>query len=147
MKASLFWRAVLGAGLGFGLSFIGFGSYDEVHHMFLLEDPRLLLTFACGVILTGIGFAFMRRSRPLPRSSFRTRMLPGAALFGAGWAICGACPGITLVQLGEGKLLAAITLAGLVLGNWGYGFVTAQLAGRDLAQRQPQAQPPSGLIS
>ncbi len=41
-------------------------------------------------------------------------------LFGAGWALSGACPSIALVQLGEGQLAAAFTLAGIFTGNWLY---------------------------
>jgi uncharacterized membrane protein YedE/YeeE len=50
--------------------------------------------------------------RPIHRGT-----LLGGVLFGAGWALSGACPSIALVQLGEGQLAAAFTLAGIFTGN------------------------------
>ena len=47
----------------------------------------------------------------------------GGVLFGVGWALSGACPGIILVQVGEGKLGALVTLAGVFLGNALYAAV------------------------
>ncbi len=115
-------RAVFGLGLGLSLGFIGFSDFEEVHRMFLFEDLRLFLTFLGGVTLAGLGFAFLRRARPLPPRPMGKGTVPGGVLFGVGWALCGACPGIVLVQLGEGKGFALIILAGLVVGNaaWGY---------------------------
>ena len=126
-------RAAMGLALGFALSFIGFGSFDEVHRMFLFSDLRLFLTFAGGVVLAGVGLAVIRRARPMPARGFHRGIVPGAAMFGAGWAICGACPGITLVQLGEGKILAVLTLGGLLAGNWAYGLILARYLQWDAA--------------
>ena len=47
----------------------------------------------------------------------------GGVLFGAGWALTGACPSIALVQLGEGKLGALVTLVGIFAGNALYAAV------------------------
>ena len=44
----------------------------------------------------------------------------GGLLFGIGWALGGACPGVALVQLGEGQLAAGLTLIGIFSGNWLY---------------------------
>jgi uncharacterized membrane protein YedE/YeeE len=43
--------------------------------------------------------------------------VPGALLFGVGWAISGACPSIAFVQLGQGQLGALATIAGIFVGN------------------------------
>lgn len=40
----------------------------------------------------------------------------GAALFGAGWGITGLCPGTTLGAIGEGRLHALFTMAGMLAG-------------------------------
>jgi uncharacterized membrane protein YedE/YeeE len=42
----------------------------------------------------------------------------GGLLFGLGWGLSGSCPGTALVQLGSGQVIAAFTIAGIVLGNW-----------------------------
>jgi uncharacterized membrane protein YedE/YeeE len=41
----------------------------------------------------------------------------GGVLFGVGWALAGACPGVAFAQVGEGKLWALVTIAGMVVGT------------------------------
>lgn len=109
--------AVPGLLLGLSLSHIGFGDFGEVHRMFTLEELRLVGTFAAGVALTGFGMALYPRRRELPQRLLHRGTVVGALLFGAGWALCGACPSIALVQLGEGRLYGLVTLAGVLLGT------------------------------
>lgn len=113
---------VLGALLGFSLSRIGFTSWDEVRAMFTFRDLRMFLAFAVGVTLLGAAFALARSRLPAfsPRPIQRGTLI-GGVLFGVGWAISGACPGVLLAQLGEGRFYALFALAGVALGNWGYG--------------------------
>lgn len=122
----LMMRAGLGLTLGYALSRIGFSRYDEVRKMFLLEDLRMFLTFAGGVTLAALGFFALRGVSSLPPRSMHAGIVPGALLFGAGWALCGACPGIAFVQIGEGQLTAFVTLAGMFAGNWIYGAAHAR---------------------
>jgi uncharacterized membrane protein YedE/YeeE len=108
-----------GLGLAFGatLSAAGFTDYGELHRMFTLADPRLLLTFAAAVGLAWLGFALLCRGDRPARRSIQAGTIPGAAVFGAGWALCGGCPGALLAMLGEGKLAALLTLGGVLLGT------------------------------
>lgn len=113
----------MGALLGFSLSRIGFTSFDEVNAMFTVRDFRLYLVFGLGVVLLTGAFAVVARtSKPswAPRPIHRGTIV-GSILFGLGWAISGACPGVLLAQLGEGRLYALFGLAGVALGNWAYG--------------------------
>lgn len=117
------WLPVMGTALGFSLSMMGFTSFDEVHAMFTLTDLRLFLTFAVGVVILGLAFTAIRKtSTPSwpPRPVHRGTLL-GGVLFGLGWALSGACPGVVLAQLGEGKGYALITWAGVLAGNALYG--------------------------
>ena len=118
---------VLGVLFGFSLSRIGFSSWDEVHRMFVFADLRLVLTFGVAVMLLAIAYPFMHghfpqlvpvTSRPIHKGT-----VLGGLLFGVGWALCGACPSIVLVQLGEGQLGALVTLGGIVTGNYAYAVV------------------------
>jgi len=116
------WRVhlELGAlGLAFGatLSCAGFTDYGEVHRMFTLADWRLLLTFAGAVGLAAAGFAVHGCSADLPRRAIQRGTIPGAVLFGVGWALCGGCPGATLAMIGEGQLPALVTLGGILVGT------------------------------
>ena len=116
-------NAVFGLLLGFSLSHIGFGDFGEVHRMFTFADPRLVLTFGGAVALCAAGFAALSRWwRFVPRRAQASSAV-GGVVFGLGWALSGACPGIVLVQLGEGQLLALLTLGGILAGTWLFGVV------------------------
>lgn len=106
--------------LGFCLSRMGFSSYDEVHKMFVFSDLRLFLTFVGGVSLSMAALFLMRRLGPMPPRPLHPGVAIGGVLFGIGWAVTGACPGVVLVQLGEGQLPAAITFIGVLCGAWLY---------------------------
>mgnify|MGYP000846086789 CR=1 FL=1 len=116
--------ALVGVLFGFCLSRIGFSSWDQVNAMFRFSDLRLLLTFASAVGLLMVGWVVMRRyfhARFRPRD-IHPGTLVGGLLFGLGWALSGSCPGIVMVQIGEGQLAALVTLTGIVLGNWLYSL-------------------------
>ncbi|MEW5849812.1 MAG: DUF6691 family protein [Myxococcota bacterium] len=117
---------VVGLALGFSLSRIGFSSYDEVHRMFTFADLRLLFTFMSGVTLLGLVWLVARALRlptPSDRRPLHRGTVVGGMVFGVGWAISGACPGIAFVQVGEGQLGALLTLAGMFVGNAVYSRI------------------------
>jgi uncharacterized membrane protein YedE/YeeE len=114
-----------GVALGFCLSRIGFSSWDEVHRMFVFQDLRLLFTFAGAVAILALAWPLAARAgdaRWVTRTIHKGT-LAGGAIFGVGWAVGGACPGIALVQVGEGQLGALWTVAGIFLGNFVYSVV------------------------
>jgi uncharacterized membrane protein YedE/YeeE len=106
--------------MGATLSLVGFTDFAEVHKMFIFADLRLLFLFAATVGITMAAFAILGRNANIPKKSYTKGTIPGSILFGAGWAITGACPSIALVQLGEGKLVAGFTILGILAGVWGY---------------------------
>lgn len=117
----------LGVALGFVLSMAGFGDWAELHRMFTFgafeggpgaASLRLLLAFGGAVALAAAGFFLLARRDRIPEKPVRAGTVPGALLFGAGWAVAGACPATALVQLGEGKLTALATLGGMLGGAW-----------------------------
>ena len=129
MKGTVLTTA-LGMLMGFVLSRIGFSSWDEVHAMFVFSSLRMFLGFGLAVVVLFVAFRVIAKTVPT-RTNFRQRpihkgTLVGGMLFGAGWAISGACPSIALVQLGEGQLGAGYTLAGILAGNWLYGTLHAR---------------------
>ncbi len=107
----------LGLMMGFALSRIGFSEFGEVHRMFTFQDWRLTLSFAAGVAGIGIAFRFIPSAGQHAPRKVHAGTIPGGLLFGAGWALSGACPSIAWVQIGEGRLLALITVVGLLLGT------------------------------
>lgn len=117
--------ALFGLVMGCLLSAVGFTDFNEVHNMFTFSDFRLLLLFASTVAITMVGFAVLARKVTIPKKSFTKGTIPGSILFGTGWAITGACPSIALVQLGEGKIVAAFTVLGILFGVWMYRKLAA----------------------
>jgi hypothetical protein len=116
---------LVGLVLGFSLSRIGFSSWDEVHAMFTFHDLRLFLTFCSGVVALGGAWWLVlgRKDSQVPLRPVHPGTLPGGIIFGLGWALCGACPAIALVQVGEGQLGGALTLGGILAGNFVYSVV------------------------
>ena len=51
----------------------------------------------------------------------------GGMLFGAGWAITGACPGPIYAQIGGGAWMALVTLAGALAGMYLYAILKPKL--------------------
>jgi len=111
----------LGLALGAVVSGSGFTDYGELHRMFTFADSRLFLVFAGAVVLAGVGFRLHCRGARLHERPLRAGTVPGAVLFGVGWALCGGCPGAVLAMIGEGRVAALLTLlgilAGIALGN------------------------------
>ncbi|MDZ7662548.1 YeeE/YedE thiosulfate transporter family protein [Thiohalophilus sp.] len=107
---------LIGGLMGYVVGRIGFGDYDELHQMFVLDDLRMLYAFAGAVALSMLAFILLARRIPKQEKFFQPGTIPGSMLFGFGWAVCGACPSMVFVQLGAGKIPAVMTMVGILLG-------------------------------
>lgn len=58
---------------------------------------------------------------------FHTGVVVGGMIFGAGWAITGACPGPIYAQIGGGAWMALFTLAGALVGMYLYAWLKPKL--------------------
>ena len=119
--------AAFGVALGFTIGRTGLADWGELHRMFTLGaldggptagHLRMLIAFAGAVALAGLGFFALARRDAIPPRPLGRTTIPGALLFGAGWAVTGGCPAAVLVQLGEGKLAALASGAGMLGGAW-----------------------------
>lgn len=118
---------------GFVLSRAGASDFRFIHDFFAGRDFSLGLLMLAAAVTAHLGMRLlMLRGRAVSGEPVRVSRkrpgrfgLAGAALFGLGWGISGACPGTVLVQAGEGRLPALFTLAGLLAGTWLYA-VTAE---------------------
>lgn len=118
---------VFGLAFGFWLSWTGFTSYDVIMSGLLFENFYLWLLFPTGVAASAAGIWLLKLSgaRTLSgapirweRVAVRREHLLGAALFGLGWALTGACPGPAVAQIGKGQLVGLFTTGGILLGVW-----------------------------
>ena len=105
---------IAGLALGYTVTNIGFGDYTQLNRMFTFQDLRMLLSFAGAVAIIVVVFALVRVRRTPGR--IHAGVIPGAVLFGTGWAISGGCPAIPIIQVASGYLPAFITIAGIVVG-------------------------------
>jgi uncharacterized membrane protein YedE/YeeE len=105
---------VFGVLFGILLSRIGFADFGEMHRMHLLADRRMLFVFGGAVALSAAAFAILR-PKGFVRRVHRGTIL-GSVLFGAGWALTGACPATALIQIGAGHVSGVLTSIGIVLG-------------------------------
>jgi uncharacterized protein len=114
-QGSILFATVI-AGLAFGITVtnIGFGDYAELHRMFTFQDLRMLLAFGGGVAIIAMVFAVVGARRTPGR--IHAGVVPGAVLFGTGWAISGGCPAIPIIQVASGYLPAIVTIVGILVG-------------------------------
>src|SRR5205085_11970480 len=90
--AILLANIITGLALGYTVTNIGFGDYAELNRMFTFQDLRMLLAFAGAVAIIVVVFAVLQVRRTPGR--IHAGVIPGAVLFGTGWAISGGCPAI-----------------------------------------------------
>ncbi|WP_406434338.1 YeeE/YedE family protein [Streptomyces sp. NBC_01589] len=112
--AILLANIITGLALGYTVTNIGFGDYAELNRMFTFQDLRMFLSFAGAVVIIVCVFALLRVRRTPGR--IHAGVIPGAVLFGTGWAISGGCPAIPVIQVASGYLPALVTIAGVVVG-------------------------------
>jgi uncharacterized protein len=128
MRLGLF--TLFGALFGFVLSRGRVSDYDTIAGMFRSTDLHLFGVIGAAIGTAALGLWLIRRggNRTITGDPVEVRRKPwqrgvfsGGLPLGAGWALTGACPGTSLVQVGEGKLLAIFTVAGIVLGTYAFG--------------------------
>ena len=116
---------LLGILFGYLLGRAGVTEYAHILGMFSLTDFHMYGVLGTAVPTAGVLLWWMKKNKvrtaegaviSIPRRARHPGNLPGGILFGIGWAITGACPGTSLVQVGTGHLLAGVTVAGLLVG-------------------------------
>ncbi len=130
---------LFGAAFGFILSRAGATTYDFYAKLFLFENLQLLWVIATAAAVGAIGVAILKKlqtrdvfngqSISFKGKPYKSSLVPGSLLFGMGWGLAGACPGTALAMMGEGKLGAIFTLAGIFLGTYLYGLRQSKAQG------------------
>lgn len=111
---------------GFVLAKSGVTDYDTIANFFLFNSPHVAIVMGVAIIIAGVGMAVLKRANvktvdggklPIEKKPRTPGNLWGGLIFGAGWAITGTCPGTALAQIGEGRLMALFTIAGVFVGT------------------------------
>ena len=120
--------STIGVGIAFGflVTGSGFGNYTTIHQALLLRSWYLFAVFGSAVAVAAAGLALLRRAGTtryggpllLPHRPTRRPQVYGAAIFGVGFGLTGACPGGAVAMVATGGLGGLLVLAGLVSGMW-----------------------------
>ncbi len=110
--------------------------WQRVHDMFLFREPHMYLIIATAIVVAMLSMWLLKRFHVRTISGQPIRYTPkpyhrgvliGGVLFGAGWAITGACPGPIYAQIGGGEWFALLTFAGAILGMYSYAALKPKL--------------------
>lgn len=110
--------------------------WQRVHDMFLFKEAFMYLIIGTGVVVAMISMLLIKRfqvktiqGKPIAYEAkpFHTGVIIGGMIFGAGWAITGACPGPIYAQIGGGEWMALFTLAGAMAGMFLYAWFKPKL--------------------
>lgn len=129
---------VLGLGTYFGvvLTKSEVVRWKRVHDMFLFREAHMYLIIGVAIVVAMISMRLIKWAglktitgqpityKPKP---YQWGVIIGGTLFGAGWAITGACPGPIYAQVGGGEWMALCTLIGALLGTFAYAILKPRL--------------------
>lgn len=129
---------VLLIGIYLGILFVKseVARWERVHHMFLFREAHMYLIIGVAIGVAMISMWVIKRFemksidgvpiryQPKP---FHAGVIIGGMMFGAGWAITGACPGPIYAQIGSGEWMSLVTLAGAMLGMFCYAALKPRL--------------------
>ena len=104
--------------------------------MFRFEEAHMYLIIGVGIGVAMISMLLLKRvgvrsidHKPIvyQPKPYHKGIIFGGMIFGAGWAITGACPGPIYSQIGGGEMYALFTLLGAILGMFTFAFLKPRL--------------------
>jgi uncharacterized membrane protein YedE/YeeE len=109
---------LIGVVFGVTLCWTGMSDPDVIRGALTFSSSYLFLFFASAVGVAAVGLQVLRRARGIDwvRERPQARHVKGAAIFGLGWGVTGACPGPIATLVGQGILWSLPLAAGVVLG-------------------------------
>ncbi len=115
-------------------------SWFRINEMFRFAGFHMFGVFALALPVAIVSVQWLKRAqartlegepvRLEPKTMGRgIRYVAGGILFGAGWALTGACPGplFALVGAGAGGGVMLVAIAAALLGTWTYGVLRPRL--------------------
>jgi uncharacterized membrane protein YedE/YeeE len=134
----LTYTSVLLIGVYLGILFIKseVASWDRIHNMFLFKEAHMYLIIGLAIGVAMCSKLLIKRlgiksvdGKPITYEPkpYHTGVIIGGMLFGAGWAITGACPGPIYAQIGAGAWMALFTFVGAMLGMFTYAALKPKL--------------------
>lgn len=130
--------SVLLIGAYLGILFIksDVANWQRIHNMFLFRETHMYSIIILAIVVAMVSMLVIKRlgiasieGKPIiyKPKPYHTGVIIGGMMFGAGWAITGACPGPIYAQIGAGEWMALCTLAGAMLGMFSYAALKPKL--------------------
>lgn len=135
-KFALLMTLAMGTYFGIVLTKSEVVCWQRVHDMFLFKEAHMYLIIGVGILVAMVSMLLIKKFqvktlegapvvyKPKP---FQKGVIFGGTLFGAGWAITGACPGPIYAQIGGGAWMALFTLTGALIGMFAYANLKSKL--------------------
>ena len=110
--------------------------WQRVHDMFLFKEPFMYLIISTGIVVAAVSMLVIKKlglktiqgaAIKYEAKPFHKGVVIGGTIFGAGWAITGACPGPIYAQIGAGAWMALFTFAGAIVGMFLYAWLKPNL--------------------
>jgi len=111
-------------------------SWFRIQEMFRLQSFHMYGVIGSAIVTGMLSLWIIKRLRVKTMSGKPIEVAPkkfskgniyGGLLFGAGWALTGACPGPLFAQIGTGMTVVIVTLLSAIAGTWIYGKFQAKL--------------------
>ena len=141
-----FTEFLVGLLFGIGLVLSGMTDPEKIHAFLSAKDASMAFVMGSAVITCAALYAIARRRNPAPFAITKTvdaKLVTGAAIFGVGWGLVGACPAPALVALGSGAAWAAIFVVAMLAGSR-IEATTTRIRGSRFADRLPSTRPQTG---
>jgi len=93
--------------------------FDKQVGAMLLKDMTIFKFMLSAILVGMVGITLLTEAGVITsghKSMNLGAVLLGGALFGAGWAVMGFCPGTSIGALGEGRWHALFAITGMVAG-------------------------------
>ncbi len=132
------YASVLLIGVYLGILFVKseVAMWQRIHNMFLFKEAYMYEIICLAIVVAMVSMFLIKRleiksvdGKPIKYEPkpYHTGVIVGGMLFGAGWAITGACPGPIYAQIGAGAWMALFTFAGALLGMFAYAALKPKL--------------------
>jgi hypothetical protein len=110
----------------------------RIQEMFRFRSFHMYGVLGSALLTALISLRLLTRSGARARTGERVALAPkelgtgrrywiGGSVFGAGWALCGACPGPLFALMGSGQTVYVITAIAALAGTWTYGLLRPYL--------------------
>jgi uncharacterized membrane protein YedE/YeeE len=105
-------------------------SWFRIQEMFRLQSFHMYGVIGSAIAVGMLGIFLIKKFNiksvdgekiKLDPKKFNKGQIYGGLLFGAGWALTGACPGPLFAQIGTGATVIIVSLFFAIAGTWVYG--------------------------